>query len=117
MATNSSDVSAEYTQEKWPRNTERSHDSDSIGETISSVDTQHDQDHEALDKTLTARASRVSDHMSLSQRVTTIPTNMTADPNYEVDWDGEDDPENPKNWTISYKAMGLLFLSWNTLIM
>ncbi|KAJ5575420.1 hypothetical protein N7450_009319 [Penicillium hetheringtonii] len=58
----------------------------------------------------------VSDHMSLSQRVTTIPTNMTADPNYEVDWDGEDDPENPKNWTISYKAMGLLFLSWNTLI-
>lgn len=114
MASEHSHASAEYTQEKWPRNAEHSHDSDSIGDSISSVDT-HD-DHEALDKTLTARPSRASDHMSLSQRVTTIPTNMTADPNYEVDWDGEDDPTNPKNWSLRYKAMGLLFLSWNTLI-
>lgn len=54
--------------------------------------------------------------MSLSQRVTTIPTSATADPNYEVDWDGEDDPVNPKNWTFKYKAMGITFLSWNTLV-
>lgn len=54
--------------------------------------------------------------MSLSQRVTTIPTNVTADPDYEVDWDGKDDPENAKNWTLKYKAMALTFLSWNTLI-
>lgn len=114
MASNGSNSSAEYTQEKWPHNTEQSHDSDSIGESISSVNTQ--DDHDALGRTLTARPSRASDHMSLSQRVTTIPTNMTADPDYEVDWDGEDDPENPKNWTLRYKAMGLLFLSWNTLI-
>lgn len=101
-------------QEKWPQSTERvSHDTDSI-EIVSSVDTQADND--ALGKTLTARASRVSDHMSLSQRVTTIPTNVTADPNFEVDWDGEDDPDNPKNWSFKYKAMGLVFLSWNTLI-
>jgi hypothetical protein len=100
--------------EKWPHNTERtSRDSDSIV-SVSSADTE--TDHDALGKTLTARASRVSDHMSLAERVTTIPTNVTADPNFEVDWDGEDDPENPKNWTLRYKAMGLLFLSWNTLI-
>ncbi|KAJ5973810.1 hypothetical protein N7481_011020 [Penicillium waksmanii] len=114
MASDDSRTSEEYTQEKWPRNIEQSHDSDSIGESISSVNTQND--HDALGKTLTVRPSRASDHMSLSQRVTTIPTNMTADPNYEVDWDGEDDFENPKNWTLRYKAMGLLFLSWNTLI-
>ncbi|OQD75245.1 hypothetical protein PENDEC_c008G00906 [Penicillium decumbens] len=103
------------TPEKCPQNTGRvSHDTESIAETVSSVETQADND--ALGKTLTARASRVSDHMSLSQRVTTIPTNATADPNYEVDWDGEDDPENPKNWPFKYKAMGLSFLSWNTLI-
>jgi len=103
------------TPEKCPQNTERvSHDTESIAETVSLVETQADND--ALGKTLTARASRVSDHMSLSQRVTTIPTNATADPNYEVDWDGEDDPENPKNWPFKYKAMGLSFLSWNTLI-
>lgn len=114
MASNDSRTSKEYTEEKWSRNNEQSHDSDSIGESISSVNTQND--HDALGKTLTVRTSRASEHMSLSQRVTTIPTNMTADPDYEVDWDGEDDPENPKNWTLRYKAMGLLFLSWNTLI-
>ncbi|KAJ5748171.1 uncharacterized protein N7511_009867 [Penicillium nucicola] len=87
-------------------------ETDSIGESISSVET-HD-DHDALGKTLTARASRTS-HMSLSERVTTIATNATADPNYEVDWEGEDDPENPKNWKMGYKAMGIFFLAWNTL--
>ncbi|KAJ6044528.1 hypothetical protein N7499_007029 [Penicillium canescens] len=95
--------------EKRPQNT----DADSIGDSISSVET-HD-DHDALGKTLTARASRTS-HMSLSERVTTIVTNATADPNYEVDWEGEDDPENPKNWTLGYKAMGIFFLAWNTLV-
>jgi len=97
--------------QKCPRNTESVHETDSIGESISSVDTQTD---DALGKTLTARASR-SSHMSLSERVTTIATNATADPDYEVDWD-EDDPGNPKNWSFKYKAMGILFLSWNTLI-
>jgi hypothetical protein len=100
-------------QDKWPENTERmSRDTDSI-ESISTVDTQTDRD--ALGKTLTARASRTS-HMSMSERVTTIATNATADPDYEVDWDGDNDPENPKNWSLKYKAMCILFLSWNTLI-
>ena len=100
-------------QDKWPQNTERvSHDTDSI-ESISTADTQTDRD--ALGKTLTARASRTS-HMSLSERVTTIATNATADPDYEVDWDGDSDPENPKNWNLMYKSMGIVFLSWNTLV-
>ncbi|KAJ6120058.1 hypothetical protein N7523_004338 [Penicillium sp. IBT 18751x] len=104
---------AAQSQEKLPRDARRvSHDSDSIAETVSSVNTQADND--AIGKTLTARTSRVSDHMSLAERVTTIPTNATADPNYEVDWDGEDDPTNPKNWPMKYKAMALVFLSWNT---
>lgn len=111
----SSQRSPTSSHKKWPTKTELpSRDTDSIAESVSSVDTQADQD--ALGKTLTVRPSRASDHMSLSQRVTTIPTNATADPQYEVDWDGPDDPTNPKNWTIRYKAMGLLFLSWNTLV-
>ncbi|CDM35105.1 Major facilitator superfamily [Penicillium roqueforti FM164] len=100
-------------QDKWPEHTERmSQDTDSI-ESISTIDAQIERD--ALGKTLTARASRTS-HMSLSERVTTIATNATADPDYEVDWDGNDDPENPKNWNFKYKSMGIVFLSWNTLI-
>lgn len=104
-------------REKPPQNTSslsRSHETDSIAETVSSADTQ--ADNEALERALSQRSTRASDHMSLSERVTTIPTSGTADPNYEVDWDGEDDPVNPKNWTLKYKAMGMTFLSWNTLI-
>lgn len=107
----SSQHSSTDPHEKWPRNNH--HDTDSIAETVSSVDTQDDQD--ALGRALTAHASRIS-HMSLSERVTTIPTNATSDPNFEVDWDSEDDPVNPKNWSMGYTAMGILFLSWNTLI-
>ncbi|KAJ5648067.1 hypothetical protein N7490_004439 [Penicillium lividum] len=99
------------THGKCPRNNDR--DTDSIAETVSSVDTEADRD--GLDKVLTAHASRAS-HMSLSERVTTIATNATSDPNYEVDWDSEDDPENPKNWSMGYKAMGIFFLAWNTLL-
>lgn len=100
--------------QKGPCNTETgSQGTDSIGESISPVDTETDED--VLGKTLTARASRTS-HMSLSERVTTITTNATADPDYEVDWDNDNDPKNPKNWSFKYKAMGIGFLSWNTLI-
>ncbi|KAJ5536993.1 hypothetical protein N7513_010179 [Penicillium frequentans] len=107
----SSQHSSADPHEKWPRS--NNHDTDSIAETVSSVDTQTDQD--ALGRALTAHASRTS-HMSLSERVTTIPTNATSDPNFEVDWDSEDDPANPKNWSMGYTAMGIIFLSWNTLV-
>lgn len=99
--------------DKCPPNTaRRSQETHSI-EPISRVDSQTDCD--AIGKTLIAQASRTS-HMSLSERVTTIATNATADPDYEVDWDGDGDPENPKNWNLKYKSMGILFLSWNTLV-
>lgn len=109
-----SGMAAQYSnvlgQDEEPENTERmSPKADSIDST-STVDIQTNCG--AIGKTLTARAS----HMSMSERVTTIATNATADPDYEVDWDGEDDPENPKNWNFKYKSMGILFLSWNTLI-
>ncbi|KAJ5084448.1 hypothetical protein NUU61_009027 [Penicillium alfredii] len=110
----SSQHPASESEDKWPRDTDLSHDTDSIAESRSS-DSQRNNNGHALDKAVTAY-SLVSDRMSLSERVTTIRTNATSDPNYEVDWDGEDDPENPKNWSLRYKAMGLLFLSWNTLI-
>jgi hypothetical protein len=54
---------------------------------------------------------------SLTARVTSVGTTGTTDPNFEVDWDDENDPENPQNWSLRYKAMAISFLSWNTLIM
>lgn len=101
--------------QKWPQKKDHSsHDKISVAGSVSSPDTQ--ADNEALERALTQQSTATSGHMSLSQRVTTIPTNTTVDPNYEVDWDDENDPENPKNWTFKYKAMGMTFLSWNTLI-
>lgn len=102
------------TGQKWAATTEErgSQDTDSSVESISSADTPPGEYDDVLRRTVTA----TSDHMSLSQRVTTIATNATSDPNYEVDWDGPDDDENPRNWTLGYKAMTITFLSWNTLI-
>lgn len=101
-------------REDWQGSSGNEHDKESIGDTISSVKTT--PDHDVLDKTLTAHTTHASDHMSLAERVTTIPTNATSDPNFEVDWDSDDDPENPKNWSFAYKSMGLAMLSFNTLL-
>ncbi|OJK02899.1 hypothetical protein ASPACDRAFT_113385 [Aspergillus aculeatus ATCC 16872] len=84
----------------------------SIAETTSSDETV-DQ-IEAL-ANINTRTSRIS-IPSLARKVTSIGTTGTTDPNYEVDWEDEFDRTNPKNWSLGYKAMGMFFLSYNTLI-
>ena len=49
-----------------------------------------------------------------SNKAASIATNATNDPDYEVDWDGEDDPDNPRNWSIWYKAFTVFSISWST---
>ena len=49
-----------------------------------------------------------------SSKAASIATNATTDPDYEVDWDGEDDPNNPRNWSIWYKAFVVFSISWST---
>lgn len=73
------------------------------------------QDEDA-EVALTPQASRASQQLSLSRKVTSVGTTGTTDPNFEVDWDGENDPENPRNWSVAYRGMVLGFLSWNTLV-
>lgn len=68
------------------------------------------------DGMLTPQISRIS-HNSLARRVTTRGTAGTSDPNFEVDWDDENDPQNPWNWSLPYTAMCIAFLSYNTLVM
>lgn len=55
---------------------------------------------------------QVSHAGSLYQNVTT----MTSDPRFEVDWNGPDDPNDPKNWSAGYKTFCIGVLSWNTFI-
>ncbi|KAH3310018.1 hypothetical protein KXW39_003645 [Aspergillus fumigatus] len=100
---------------KWPEPSQQEAlpaDVESIGESTTSDDT-IDQ-LEAL-RTLNTRASRLSEP-SLARKVTSIGTTGTTDPNFEVDYEGDDDQANPKNWSFRYKAMAMAFLSFNTLI-
>jgi hypothetical protein len=48
--------------------------------------------------------------------VTTVATNMTTDPAFEVDFDDHDKEDNPKNWSMAIKAMILGFMSFSTLV-
>ncbi|RJE26284.1 MFS multidrug transporter [Aspergillus sclerotialis] len=102
--------------EKWPdhRQGPAVADTNSIAESNSSRDTVDNAD--VIGRTLTAQASRTS-APSLAQRVTSVGTTGTTDPQFEVDWENENDPAHPTNWSLKYRAMAITFLSWNTLIM
>ena len=47
-------------------------------------------------------------------RTVSAGTAGTNDPGFEIDWDGEDDPQNPQNWSSLYKALVVGTLSWST---
>ena len=102
--------------EKWqpPRQEPAVAVANSIADSYSSGDSVDDTD--VIGRTLTAQVSRASGP-DLVQRVTSIGTTGTMDPQFEVDWDGENDPANPTNWSLKYRGMAISFLSWNTLIM
>lgn len=100
--------------QKWPEHSQAESmaaDTHSLGGSTTSEDT---DDVEALAEELSRRISRLSEP-ALARRVTSVGTTGTSDPNYEVDFEEEDDPDNPKNWSIKYKSMAITFLSWNTL--
>lgn len=102
--------------EKWQpsRQEEAVADANSITDSNSSGDSVGDRD--AIGRILTAQASRATGP-DLVQRVTSIGTTGTMDPQFEVDWDNENDPANPTNWSLKYRGMAISFLSWNTLVM
>lgn len=70
--------------------------------------------HEDAEKALPPRLSRIFEEPTLSREVSSVGTNGTHQPDFEVDWDGEDDPMNPLNWPIWYKGVTIGFISWST---
>jgi multidrug resistance protein len=46
--------------------------------------------------------------------ITTVTTNATQDPRFELDFDDED--ENPQDWPMAKKAMVIFFMSFSTLV-
>lgn len=81
-----------------------------------STDDDDDDDmDEAIEEMLTPALSR-QQSKALARKVTTAGTTGTTDPRYEVDWEGDDDPNNPLNWSNWYKAFIIFTLSFSTLV-
>lgn len=49
-----------------------------------------------------------------SNKAASVGTNGTNNPDYEVDWDDENDPMNPRNWPMWYKGFTIFSISWST---
>ena len=74
----------------------------------------HAVNNKDLEKTVTPEVLPLSLRLVISNNAASIATNATNDPDYEVDWDGENDPMNPRNWSIWYKAFTIFCISWST---
>ena len=72
---------------------------------ISTQDSQKDEAPDVLSMTLRPVFSNIA---------TSIGTNGTNNPDYEVDWDDENDPMNPRNWPMWYKGFTIFSISWST---
>ena len=51
---------------------------------------------------------------TFSRNAASTKTTDTNHPDFEVDWDDENDPMNPRNWPIWYKGCTIGFISWST---
>ena len=49
-----------------------------------------------------------------SKNATSVNTTATHDPDFEVDWDDDNDQSNPINWPVWFKGMSIGFVSWST---
>ncbi|KAH7115924.1 major facilitator superfamily domain-containing protein [Dendryphion nanum] len=84
---------------------------------ISSVSTDSlssdDEDIQSIHQTLSRNAGLEEQDNKGLAHITSVATNMTSDPQYEVDF--EDNGENPQDWSLAYKAMIVFFMSFSTL--
>lgn len=92
------------------------------------IEVEADDDHSSISSASTESASISSEVQSIQQTlsrnagleepeglapITTVTTNMTTDPRFEVDFD---DGENPHDWSMAKKAMIIFFMSFSTLV-
>lgn len=52
--------------------------------------------------------------LPLSRQATSVHTTTTLEPRYEIDWDDEGDPMNPRNWSLWYRGAVTALLSYST---
>lgn len=79
---------------------------------ISSARASQSSHDDGPEKALTPQVSTAS-QPPLTKKTTSVGTTGTSDPNFEVDWDGDDDPENPRNWSLWRKSLVVATLSFS----
>ncbi|KAE8352449.1 major facilitator superfamily domain-containing protein [Aspergillus coremiiformis] len=94
--------------QKCPRKESSLVDTNSLAESTISEDT--------IDQHPNYTQASWQEEQDLARKITSIRTNATSDPKYEVDFEDDQDQMNPKNWSLMYKGMSIAFLSWNTLV-
>ena len=107
-------MSSPDTEEGLPHtivSTASSNAEESIAETVSTRDHYDDPV-----KVLTPHVSRATSRPPLSRKATSIGTTGTTDPAFDIDWEDQDDTENPRNWPLWYKGLTIGFISWSTLV-
>ncbi|KAF2655414.1 MFS general substrate transporter [Lophiostoma macrostomum CBS 122681] len=100
------------TAERRSSNVER--DADDDHSSISSASTNSissDEEVQSIHQTLSRNAGLEDPDLN---QITTVTTNMTTDPRFEVDFDG--DGENPQDWSMAKKGMIIGFMSFSTLV-
>lgn len=76
-----------------------------------SIAERNDDDPE---KAYTPQSYQAHEEDALSRKAASVRTTGTNNPDFEVDWDDENDVLNPKNWPTWYKCLVVAFISWST---
>ncbi|KAJ4350054.1 uncharacterized protein N0V89_008675 [Didymosphaeria variabile] len=77
-----------------------------------STDSVSSEELQSIHQTLSRNAGLDEHDKSLAQ-ITTVTTNMTTDPRFEIDFE---DGENPQDWSMVKKCMIIFFMSFSTLV-
>ncbi|KAA6411574.1 MAG: MFS multidrug transporter [Lasallia pustulata] len=99
-------MSAPTTNEPTPQSAHSLSGSPSNGSVADTASTK--EQHDKPERVLTQQISIAS------CRGTSVGTTGPTDPDFEVDWDDDDDPANPRNWPMWYKGVTIGFISWST---
>jgi hypothetical protein len=102
---------------------------ESVSREVQMAEAPAGDDHSSILSSSTASSSLSAEvqsiHQTLSRNaglevelgdkaLTTVSTNMTQDPRFEIDFD--DSGENPQDWAMAKKAVIIAFMSFSTLI-
>lgn len=79
---------------------------------VSTTSTSSEEEVQSIHQTLSRNAGLEEANKSLAQ-ITTVTTNMTTDPRFEVDFE---DGESPQDWSMLKKSTVIFFMSFSTLV-